>query len=276
MVKLPAEIFGYPTEMKNDEIKKVRTTFGCPFLHKKCTKQSRLIKYPMGVCSVIYGKDIIALCPKRFLQEDTVFQNIADHYFKTRDNLMIFSEIGLKKIGNFDYVMVKHKPLRSEIEDFIIIEFQTGQTTSTGSLVKSLEDYMNSIDIKKNKYNFGLNYADIWKRTFTQILNKGIILENWGHKIYWVAQEQIFDDLKRRYNLENITYDEEDITVFFEYNMKYDKNKYKLINTKIDSASIDELFKAFRTNPNIPSKTLFLSKLQEKIKLNLNLKLELK
>ena len=34
-----------------------------------------------------------------------------------------------------------------------------------------------------------------------------------------------------------------------------------LINTRIESSTIDNLFKAFRNNPNIPSKDAFINKL---------------
>ena len=66
------------------------------------------------------------------MQDNTVFKDIAEHHFKTRNDLVVFSEIGLSQTGTFDFVMVRHKPLSSEIEDFVVIEFQTGQTTGTG------------------------------------------------------------------------------------------------------------------------------------------------
>jgi hypothetical protein len=132
MAKHPAEVFGYSVHSGSTGIKKGHRKYWCPFAYDKCNKQSRLIKYPMGVCSVQYGKDIIALCPRRFLQDNTVFKDIAEHHFKTRNDLVVFSEIGLSQTGTFDFVMVRHKPLSSEIEDFVVIEFQTGQTTGTG------------------------------------------------------------------------------------------------------------------------------------------------
>ena len=61
-------------------------------------------------------------------------------------------------------------------------------------------------DIQGKNYGFGLNLADIWKRSFTQILNKGIVLENWGHKIYWVVQEPVYQYFMNRYNLNGMTY----------------------------------------------------------------------
>ena len=57
----------------------------------------------MGVCSVRYNHETIALCPRRFLQDKTVFKDIADNYFKTRNDLVIFNEIGLPHTGTFDF-----------------------------------------------------------------------------------------------------------------------------------------------------------------------------
>jgi hypothetical protein len=275
VAKHPSEIFGYPFNTNSDKAKKDRKRYRCPFIGEKCNKQSRLIKYPMGVCSVRYADDIIALCPRRFLQENTVFKNIADHYFKTRNDLVVFSEISLSQTGTFDYVMVKHKPFSSDIEDFVVIEFQTGQTTGTGNLVQALKDFVKGEDVEGKSYRFGLNLADIWKRSFTQILNKGIVLENWGHKIYWVVQEPVYRDFVNRYNLDHMTYDDEHTTVFLICDMKEDADKYELFQTKIESSTISDLFKAFRNNPNIPSKDTFINRLEIKLKAKMALKLEL-
>jgi len=275
MAKHPAEVFGHSIHSESPRVKKGHKKYWCPFADDKCNKQSRLVKYPMGVCSVQYGKDIIALCPRRFLQKNTVFMDIADHHFKTRNDLVVFSEIGLSQTGTFDFVMVKHKPLSSEIEDFAVIEFQTGQTTGTGQLVQGLKDFIKGENLQDRSYGFGLNLADIWKRTFTQILNKGIVLENWGHKIYWVIQEPVYQDFLNRYNLNGMAYDENHATVFMIYDLKQQAGKYDLFQTRIESSSIDDLFNAFRNNPDIPSKQDFIKKLNTKLKAKLELKLEL-
>jgi len=276
MTKHPAEVFGYSFRAASDLPKKGRKKYWCPLADDKCNKQSRLIKYPMGVCAVQYGDNIVALCPRRFLQNNIVFKDIAGHYFKTRNDLVVFSEIGLAQTGTFDYVMVKHKPFSSEIEDFVVIEFQSGQTTGTGQLVKGLKDCLAGEDIEGRSYGFGLNFADIWKRSFTQILNKGIVLENWSHKIYWVVQEPVYQDFLNRYNLNGMTYDDGHTTVFAIYDLSSDAdNKYNLFQTRIESSTIDDLFKAFRNNPNIPSRATFLKKLKTKLNATMELKLEL-
>ncbi|MCD4717059.1 MAG: hypothetical protein K8R45_10000 [Desulfobacterales bacterium] len=274
MAKHPAEIFGYPFKEVSNLPKKGRKKHWCPFADDKCNKQSRLIKYPMGVCSVQYGDNIIALCPRRFLQNNIVFKNIADHYFKTRNDLVVFSEIGLSQTGTFDYVMVKHKPFSSDIEDFVVVEFQTGQITGTGQLVQGLKDCMKGEDIEGNSYGFGLNLADIWKRSFTQILNKGIVLENWGHKIYWVVQEPVYQDFLNRYNLNGMAYNDDHSTVFVIYDIKQHPEKHELFQTRMESSTIDDLFRAFRNNSNIPSKETFLNKLKAKLEGKMELKLK--
>ena len=273
--KHPAEVFGYPIGAKSAKVKAARRGYWCPFANEKCNKQSRLVKYPMGVCSVQYGNQVIALSPRRFLQDNTVFKDIADHHFKTRDNLLLFSEVGLAGTGNFDFVMVKHKPLSSDIEDFVIIEFQTGQTTSTGKLVQALKECLGGKGIKGKSYAFGLNMADIWKRSFTQILNKGIVLEKWGHKIYWVVQEPVYQNLLDRYNLNGMVHRKKHKTVFAIYDLKYENGKYKLFQTRIESSTIDNLFRAFRNNPNIPSKDAFVDKLKTRLRAKMELKLNL-
>jgi len=142
-------------------------------------------------------------------------------------------------------------------------------------LVQGLRDVINGEGIDGRSYGFGLNLADIWKRTFTQILNKGIVLENWGHKIYWVIQEPVYQDFLNRYNLNGMSYDENHSTVFMIYDLKQQAGKYDLFQNRIESSSIDDLFNAFRNNPDIPSKQDFLKKLNAKLKAKLELRLEL-
>ena len=273
MAKHPAEVFGYPVWLDTAEARASRKRQYCPFNNKECDKKSRLIKYSMGVCSVQFGKNVIALSPNRFLQNNIVFHDIADHYFKDRSNLMVFREVGLKGIGNFDFIMLKHKPLSSEIEDFIAIEFQTGQTTSTGNLVNALKDFMSGKDVNGKTYNFGLNMADIWKRTFTQILNKGIVMENWQHEIYWVIQEPVYQNFLDSYNLNGMGYNEGHSTKFAIYDLQLKDEKYELFKTRMESSTIDNLFHAFRNNPNIPSKSVFINRLETKIQKSAHLQL---
>jgi hypothetical protein len=275
MAKHPSEVFGHPCDITSSQAQADRSRYWCPFSSKKCDKKSRLISYPMGVCSVQYNENVVAICPKRFLQDNIVFRDIADHYFGSLSNLLVFAEARLSGIGSFDFVIVRHKPLSSDIEDFVIVEFQTDQTTGTGKLVEALEDFIQRKRFVEKTYNFGLNTYDTLKRSFTQILNKGVVLESWGHKIYWVYQETVYRNYVSRYGLESLDYSPEDTIVFAVYDIVRAAKAYQLSQTRIESATVEELFAAFRNNRNIPDKDMFVQALQKKMKARMELKLRL-
>lgn len=276
MSKYPSEIFGYYWKDNSKEASAVRQKHFCPFVGKECYKKSRLVSYPFGVCTAHVDEKDIALCPRRFLDRGTVFRDIAKAHFGTINNILIFSEVGLKGIGNFDFVMVKHKPLSNEVEDFAVIEFQTGQTTSTGKLVEGFADFMKSRTFSgASTYNFGINYYDIWKRTFTQVLNKGIILEKWNRKIFWVVQQPIFDYFLTKYRLGKLGYDKNHSSTFALYDLKPSGNTLPLKLTGMASSTVDDLFNAFRKNDEIPPVDEFMSRLQAKVNSEFNLGLRL-
>ncbi|MGB8644596.1 MAG: NotI family restriction endonuclease [Anaerolineae bacterium] len=275
MPKFPSEIFGHPYYATDPKATADRRNHWCPFVDRVCYKRSRLVDYPFGACSCHSQDNNIAICPRRFLDQNRVFADIAEHHFGTLHDILVFPEVGLSKIGNFDFVMVRHKPLSAEIEDFAVIEFQTGQTTSTGALVQGFVDFMHGEDVSNKTYQFGLNTYDIWKRTFTQILNKGVILESWGHKIYWVVQEHIYDYFATRYNLQNIGFHTDHSTVFALYDLKHAPDRLDLVPTRMTSATIDQLFAAFRNNPNIPPLPEFVQVLQKRVQSRAQLSLQL-
>jgi hypothetical protein len=275
LTKYPSEIFGHPFNADHAQAELGRERRWCPFVDKVCYKKSRLIEYPFGVCSAFVGGSDIALCPRRFLDGHTVFTDIARHHFGGTSDLLVFPEIRLPNAGSFDFVMVKHKPMSTIIEDFVAIEFQTGQTTGTGELVAGLKDFMGGERAFYKSYNFGLNSYDIWKRTFTQVLTKGVIMESWGRKIFWVVQEPIYQDFERRYALHDLGFDEHQTTVFALYDLVRSTNKFDLVATRNTSASIDRLFGAFRTNPNMPQQEDFVAALQSKVAAEAQLSLQL-
>jgi len=231
----------------------------------RCDKKSTSLGTPFGVCSVQVGDSVIAVCPHRLLQDYHVFRDIALKHFHTLNDILLFREVGLKGVGNFDYVMVRHKPLSTDIEDFAVVEFQGGGTTSTGKLVQAFKEFRRGVPVGEKNYGFGLNLYDIWKRAFTQVLNKGIVVEHWGHKIYWVTQEQIFQDLACRYRLGELGFHESDATVFALYDHALTQGSLTLTRKRFVSASVDDLFRAFRNNPNIPAKSAFVKRLQCRI-----------
>ena len=276
MAKYPSEIFGCYLRNMSPEAEEMRRKYWCPFHESPCYKQSRLIDYPFGVCTAHVDGQEIALCPRRFLEKNTVFQNIAISQFGTSDNVLVFSEVGLPGIGSFDFVMVQHKPLSTHVEDFVAIEFQTGQTTSTGKLVEGFKTFMKDRRLREgSSYSFGINMYDIWKRTFTQILNKGIIMEKWGKKIFWVVQDPIFSYFQKKFRLTDMGYDKSHCSVFSLYDLKENGGRLNLLPTRMFSSTVDALFDAFRRNDDIPPVEKFVERLESKLSGDIKIALHL-
>jgi len=272
----PAEIFGFPVENKSKEAKQVRKRNLCPFSNKdRCSKQSRLLTYPMGVCSTWWPNNSpIAICPKRLLQDKIIFINAAKHVFGDTDNVLLFSEVKLKRIGTFDFVLVKHKPISDEIEDFCVVEFQTDSTTGTGKLVRAIEDYIQDKDITKNSYAFGMNTYNTIKLSFIQMLNKGQVFEVWNKKIIWAVQKYVYKNMVDRFGLQGMRLNKNNANLFFIYDIDYHSNpdKYQLTVEDIKSSTIENLMKAFR-GTDLPQIDDFIKVLHKKLRLNLGIRI---
>jgi len=272
----PAEIFGYPVENKSKDAEQIRKGHLCPFSNKAiCTKQSRLLTYPMGICSTWWPNNSpIAICPKRLLQDKTIFINAANHVFGNTDNVLLFSEVKLKRIGTFDFVLVKHKPISDEIDDFCVVEFQTDSTTGTGKLVKAIEDFMQEKDITKNSYAFGMNTYNTIKLSFIQMLNKGQVFEVWNKKIIWAVQKYVYENMVDRFGLQDMRLNKNDANLFFIYDLDHHSNpdKYQLTVENIKSSTIENLMKAFR-GADLPKIDDFIKVLHKKLRLNLGIRI---
>jgi hypothetical protein len=90
-----------------------------------------------------------------------------------------------------------------------------------------------------------------------------------------VVQEPVYQNFLDRYNLNGMTYHSEHTTVFAIYDLSPDADKCNLFQTRIKSSTVEDLFKAFRNNPNIPSRATFFKKLETKLNAKMELKLEL-
>lgn len=261
----PEEIYGKLTKNGSTLTGNRATDCLCPFINEECKKKSQGVKVPLGVCSVMYGGRVVALCPQRFLQDNTVFHEISKHYFGTTTDIILLSEVGLPDgMGKLDFVLVQHKPLSAEIIDYVVVEFQSADTSNTGQLVTAFKDFVDGKDISTVNYSYGINWANVWKRTLIQIMIKGRYMEEWGRNIYWVIQEPIYQNLVDRYGLQNMTFDRDDSTRFAVFDLKLDQNHYDFLLTRIESASVAELAQAVQTF-KVPSEDEFIKKLQEKV-----------
>ncbi|MFZ2421448.1 MAG: NotI family restriction endonuclease [Anaerolineae bacterium] len=273
----PAEIFGYPIDNVSHEAQQDRQRYWCPFMSRVCSKTSRLLDFPFGVCSVQHRNGIRTTCPHRFEEPSVsggaprVIEDIARHYFGDLNNVISFAEVGLPNVGMIDYVLVRHKPMKAEVDDFVLVEFQTDSTTSTGAIVQALRDFMTGQDITDRSYAFGMNTYDTIKRAVTQLLNKGIVYEAWGVTCYWVIQEYIYADLVHRYGLRADGYVSTHASRFALYGLVPHEGRLTLKSTRFVSTTVDELFHAMRHNPGLPDKQTFVNSLN--VRLHARLKL---
>ncbi len=190
----------------------------------------------------------------------------------------MFREVysGDSSLGSFDYVMVKHKPLSSEIVDFAIIEFQTVDTTNTGELNRALAEFMTGADLADRSYGFGLNWANVWKRCFIQILNKGRVIEHWGHKAFWVVQEPAYQYFLKAYGLATaLEAGSAGTTTFMVYDLLREDSGFVLQKIRMESTTVTKLLEAFGTNPNMPSKEQFIERLGQQSRQNVSVKLDI-
>ena len=271
----PAEIFGYPPLNRSETAELARSRHRCPFLGTTCDKKSRLIDFPFGVCSVEHRGEFKTICPRRFEERDRsvgislVLKNTALHYFGSTDNTVVFPEVSLPNVGVIDYVIVRHKVMQSEIDDFVTVEFQSDSTTSTGGLVRGLQDFVEGRNITQESYRFGINTYDSIKRAITQLMNKGIVYEAWNTKCYWVIQEYIFRNIVSRYGFKSDGFSEEHASRFALYELLPKNDRLTLTPTRYVSTTVDEVYRAMRNNPSLPNKDHFVASLSDKLQLRL-------
>ena len=274
----PAEIFGYPVWNKSKEAQRTRQEHRCPFVNARCNKRSGLIDYPFGVCAVEHRDRINTTCPRRFEERGAiegtprVLEAIALHYFGDFNNVIPFPEVKLPNIGTIDYVLVRHKPMKAEIDDFVTVEFQADSTTGTGQIVQGLRDFIAGQDVQKQNYQFGMNTYDTIKRSMTQLLNKGIVYEAWDTKCYWVIQEYIYANLVNRYGLKKDAYSPEHASRFALYNLTRNDNRLTLAPSRLVSTTVDEVYQAMKGNPGLPKKDEFVTVLNAKLQAKLSVK----
>ena len=273
--KRPAEIFGYPVENRSDEAQDARRQHRRPFREERCKKKSRLIDFPFGVCSVEYDDGIRTVCPHRFEERGSiggvarVLEDIALHYFDTTDNIVVFPEIRLPHVGSIDYVIIKHKPMQSTVDEFVAVEFQSDSTTGTGELVRGIRDFYEGHNLQGQSYGFGMNTYDSLKRAVTQLMNKGIVYEAWSSKCYWVIQEYIYANLVTRYGFKENGFSPKHASVFALYDIVTNRDRLTLAPIRFVSTSVEEIYQAMRNNPAVPNKDSFVEKLNEKLRLRL-------
>jgi hypothetical protein len=165
----------------------------CPFWGEPCTKETRLSEHRLGVCSVVVGKEYVVACPKRY--GNNILREIAYNNFRPNTNVLVFKEVEIVKVGNSglksDYLLAD----KNDLSNFVTVEIVTVDTTNTGALVRAFRDAVQK-GCYAGKYNVGINWANVVKRTLPQLAKKGAQLARWNKRMYVVLQKSLLNHLR--------------------------------------------------------------------------------
>lgn len=217
------EIFGFPPDNDSSGAQKSRARYWCPFLDARCAKSGHQVPIPLGTCSVFSSYGPIVTCPKRFYGDRyALIHNVAATLLDTQSNVVIVPEIGTTPSSTFDWIAVRHDGV-GNIQDYHGIEVQS--IDITGSVRPYFEAYIQGGDVSSVKHNYGINWANVFKRGMPQFLAKAAILASYGKKLAVVVQNQLLDYINLRSDRTSI--EEEPLphlanVVFFAYRLFHD------------------------------------------------------
>lgn len=236
MSKQPlAEVFGFPINNKGPEASRHRRHRLCPFGNKvpNCTKDKA--NNPLGVCSILDGKEVVVTCPIRFRQNWLIAEDAASFFFPKNTRWTTLTEVKLqdkhgKSAGNVDVVLVSYNAT-GKIIDFGALEIQA--VYISGNVRNPFEYYMDnptrraSMDWSKRPNYPNPDYlSSSRKRLAPQLIFKGGILKTWNKKIAVALNTGFFKTLPP---LEEVKPENADIA-WFVYDLAHrpSQNAYKL------------------------------------------------
>jgi len=227
------EIFGYPPENASPEARKARDSHHCPFLDKRCVKESRRLDYPFGACSVRQIKDEreIVICPMRFYGDNqSIIEEVGRRLCKEAACLVRIPEV---RVGRFsiDWV-VACCDASGTLVDYHGVEVVAADTT--GSLDRYFEAYMKEEDWQNVRQRYGINWANVYKRTLPQLIAKGALLASYGKKLGIILQDRLLERLRTRLTIP-VESESSANMFFFLYRLKYltETQRYSLTLSEV-------------------------------------------
>jgi hypothetical protein len=162
-------------------------------------------------------------CPKRFYGDNhALLHDVAAALLETQSNVVIVPEIGTTPSSTFDWIAATHDGAGT-VQDYHGIEVQS--IDITGSVRPYFEAYMQKEDTSRVKHNYGINWANVFKRGMPQFLAKAAILASYGKKLAVVVQDQLLDYINLR--SDRMSIEEEPLphlanVIFFAYRLLHD------------------------------------------------------
>ena len=243
--RTPVEIFGHDTSTASGDLERAVKQQYCRFIHATCNKPRKSSpQEKVGICSVAStvakgeALEPVIVCPQRF-KVDSLLETIRQKYLKDWSNVTWIPEVNIGVGGSIDYVAVELGS-RSEILNFQCVELQAAGTT--GTPYPAVIDFKEHGQFLKDKYNYGINWANEFLKTMMQqAYKKGKIVQSWNRKIVFVIQ-----DVGMRYILSTTDCslltkaDTQQPVDFCTFRMKWCENKgWNLVFDQIYSTSVE-------------------------------------
>ena len=266
-----AEVFGHlPTDFST-KAKRYRKNKLCPFNNKvpSCTKDKA--RDPLGVCSVLQGKNPVITCPVRFRENWLIADDAADFFFGTDATWTSLTEVRLvdyygNTAGNIDVVLVAYDDA-GKVYDFGSIEIQA--VYISGNVRDPFAFYMN--DCRKNAtmdWSDQPNYprpdflSSSRKRLAPQLMFKGGILNAWKKKMAVALDSHFFETLP---DLDETDQSEADVAwLVYDLIPSSDKSRYELQKTRVVYTKFTKVLNTI-TKPKIGKIEKFMNLLQSKV-----------
>ena len=187
------EAFGYLSNDRSRKARNARARYWCPFQDRKCTKVSQHRDFPkevpFGACSVWHkgahdaDMEPYIICPKRFLQNRTIFRTIARALRLEKPSLGIADELQIPE-GRVDYVLFD----LDTNDPLAMVEVMACSTTGTGEVLKSLHSILGGVT-STNSFTYGINFRQVLSRMIVQTMSKSGAAAAMDLPMVWVTQD---------------------------------------------------------------------------------------
>jgi hypothetical protein len=197
-MKQPLEFYGVNTA--SDVVwKGVLSAQQCPYTASRCVKQRKSNpEQTIGACVIGYQEQPLIICPKRFLQHHQIFVD-AVALIKTRGARYVAVPEIMMPGGSVDYFVVAMRG--DEVVDYVGLEIQGLDTTSSGGIWAAREDLMRGV--MQDNYGYGVNWKMSAKTILMQLHHKAKAFEQLGKKLLLVIQRQFFEYMQREFQTEH-------------------------------------------------------------------------
>lgn len=206
------ELFGKSTSNQDTDWAQLINEKLCPYDQKVCFKTKKNdTDFSIGTCTVLASDKPAMICPKRLLENDTVFYNCINRFFNTELNDMRIEVVSELKIpgGHVDFIVTQNDEL-GNIIDFVGVEFQTLDTT--GAVLPQREKFLKSQNVTydeieaNSKKKYGINWKMTAKTILVQMAHKIETFDYLDKKLVLVIQDILLDYMQREFNFNHFNY----------------------------------------------------------------------